>query len=181
MKRYRHYIIVAIILSALFFTVYQAVTEDARVSKSLESDPETGLDIGSKAPDFTLQGYDGEAISLSAIDKPVMLNFWASWCPPCKAEMPHMKNFYEKNKDEVEIVAVNMMHQESSEQDMMKFYKEYGLNFPVPIDEDGMVSTTYQVVSIPTSYFIDSEGIIVSKYTGPMTETSISETFKRIK
>lgn len=91
-----------------------------------------------------------------------------------------MVNFYESRSDDVEIIAVNMMHQESSVEDMKAFHDDYQLNFPVPFDEDGTVTGMYQVKSIPTSYFVNAEGYIESKYIGPMTERSISSAFDKI-
>ncbi len=180
MSRMRHVILIIILLGVIGFTLYEALSDSIGVSGNLESDPETGLEIGAKAPDFTLETLEGEEITLSEVGKPVMLNFWASWCPPCKAEMPHMVNFYESRSDDVEIIAVNMMHQESSVEDMKAFHDDYQLNFPVPFDEDGTVTGMYQVKSIPTSYFVNAEGYIESKYIGPMTERSISSAFDKI-
>lgn len=180
MSRMRHVILITILLGVIGFTLYEALSDSIEVSGNLESDPETGLEIGAKAPDFTLETLEGEEITLSEVGKPVMLNFWASWCPPCKAEMPHMVNFYESRSDDVEIIAVNMMHQESSVEDMKAFHDDYQLNFPVPLDEDGTVTGMYQVKSIPTSYFVNAEGYIESKYIGPMTERSINSAFDKI-
>lgn len=180
MSRMRHVILIIILLGVIGFTIYEALSDSIGVSGNLESDPETGLEIGAKAPDFTLETLEGEEITLSEVGKPVMLNFWASWCPPCKAEMPHMVNFYESRSDDVEIIAVNMMHQESSVEDTKAFHDDYQLNFPVPLDEDGTVTGMYQVKSIPTSYFVNAEGYIESKYIGPMTERSINSAFDKI-
>jgi thiol-disulfide isomerase/thioredoxin len=180
MSRMRHVILIIILLGVIGFTLYEALSDSIGVSGNLESDPETGLEIGAKAPDFTLETLEGEEITLSEVGKPVMLNFWASWCPPCKAEMPHMVNFYESRSDDVEIIAVNMMHQESSVEDTKAFHDDYQLNFPVPLDEDGTVTGMYQVKSIPTSYFVNAEGYIESKYIGPMTERSINSAFDKM-
>ncbi|WP_342388256.1 redoxin domain-containing protein [Salinicoccus bachuensis] len=180
MNRARHVLLITILSAAIGFTLYQALLNNMGISDSLDSNPETGIEIGAKAPDFTLETLEGEKMTLSELEKPVMLNFWASWCPPCKAEIPHMVNFYDSQEGDVEIIAVNMLHQENSEEDMKGFHEEYALNFPVPLDENGRVTDMYQVKSIPTSYFIDSNGYIAYKYTGPMTEQSISSTFGNI-
>lgn len=105
-----------------------------------------------------------------------MLNFWASWCGPCKAEMPHMEAYYKKYKesDNVEIIAVNMMAQErNGVKGVQDFIDDYGLTFPIPIDEDGEVMKAYKVLTIPTTYLIGTDGKVAQKFVGPMDEKTI--------
>lgn len=142
-----------------------------------DSKDKTGLETGNKAPDFQLQTFTGEELSLSDLyGKKVVLNFWASWCPPCKAEMPHMQNFYVRNQDQnVEILGVNMTTAEKNEMDIGMFIKDYGLTFPIVLDSKGDVSILYQAISIPTTYFIDSVGYIQHKVMGPMDQEMLEE------
>ncbi|RAK18469.1 peroxiredoxin [Anoxybacillus vitaminiphilus] len=141
----------------------------------------TGLDIGNAAPDFELKTLDGKSIRLSELQgKKVILNFWATWCPPCQAEMPEMQNFYEKYNEDVEILAVNLTSQDSRDK-VASFIKEYGLTFPVVLDEEGDVLKLYKISPIPTSYMIDREGTIRHKYVGPMTYEQMVEFTKNIK
>jgi peroxiredoxin len=127
---------------------------------------------GKPAPNFELTTLAGETVQLSDYKgKKVILNFWATWCPPCKAEMPHMQNFYEKNKgNDIEIVAVNLTSMDKGKTEIENFVKEYGLTFDIPLDEEGTIGAQYQAFSIPTSYIIDSKGIITKKIIGPMDE-----------
>jgi peroxiredoxin len=127
---------------------------------------------GNPAPNFELTTLAGETVQLSDYKgKKVILNFWATWCPPCKAEMPHMQNFYEKNKgNDIEIVAVNLTSMDKGKTEIENFVKEYGLTFDIPLDEEGTIGAQYQAFSIPTSYIIDSKGIITKKIIGPMDE-----------
>jgi peroxiredoxin len=127
---------------------------------------------GKPAPNFELTTLAGEAVQLSDYKgKKVILNFWATWCPPCKAEMPHMQNFYEKNKgNDIEIIAVNLTSMDKGKTNIENFVKEYGLTFDIPLDEEGTFGAQYQAFSIPTSYIIDSKGIITKKIIGPMDE-----------
>lgn len=125
---------------------------------------------GKAAPDFELTTLDGETVKLSDYQgKKVILNFWATWCPPCKAEMPHMQDFYEKNKENgIEILAVNLTNMDKGQAAIEEFVTDYGLTFEIPLDEDGTIGRQYQAFSIPTSYMIDTNGVITKKIVGPM-------------
>jgi cytochrome c biogenesis protein CcmG/thiol:disulfide interchange protein DsbE len=141
----------------------------------------TGLAIGNAAPDFELKTLDGKSIRLSELQgQKVILNFWATWCPPCRAEMPEMQNFYEKYNKDVEVFAVNLTSQDSRDK-VHSFIKENGLTFPVVLDEEGDVLKLYKISPIPTSYIIDSEGIIRHKYVGPMTYDQMVELTESMK
>ncbi|WP_442598286.1 peroxiredoxin family protein [Neobacillus sp. D3-1R] len=145
-------------------------TEKDSVATTGNINADIGIQEGNKAPDFQLQTLDGKEMKLSDMaGKKVILNFWATWCPPCKAEMPHMQEFYSEQKDNgIEIVAVNLTTAEKNQDDIGKFIKDYGLTFPVLLDSPGEVGQTYQAFTIPTSYIIDSNGIIRKKIVGPM-------------
>lgn len=153
----------------------QAQKEFLSESDTAEQEGE-GLKEGQIAPDFELKTLEGEAIKLSDYQgKKVILNFWATWCPPCKAEMPHMQNFYETKAKErnVEVVAVNLTSAERGgnvHEKVDKFIKEYGLTFTVPLDEEGEIGKTYEAFTIPTTYIVDSKGKIEKKIIGPMDE-----------
>lgn len=142
-----------------------------------------GLNKGEQAPDFALTTLAGEPIRLSELKgKKVILNFWATWCPPCKAEMPHMQNFYEDyaEAENVEIVAVNLTSGDRKAS-VEEFVKDYGLTFPIPMDVDGEVGQQFQAVTIPTSYIIDTNGMIQHKIVGPMDETMIQDFVSNLK
>lgn len=142
-----------------------------------------GLNKGEQAPDFELTTLAGKPIRLSELQgKKVILNFWATWCPPCKAEMPHMQNFYEDyaETENVEIVAVNLTSGDR-EASVEEFVKDYGLTFPIPMDVEGEVGQKFQAVTIPTSYIIDTNGLIQHKIVGPMDETMIQDFVSNIK
>ncbi|MCG1023415.1 redoxin domain-containing protein [Sutcliffiella horikoshii] len=135
-----------------------------------------GVDLGevqegNTAPDFTLTKLDGSEFKLSDYrGKKVILNFWATWCPPCKAEMPHMQYFYEENHEEVEVIAVNLTNMDKGKDAISKFVNDYELTFAIPLDEDGDIGMQYQAFTIPTSYAIDKDGVIQKKIVGPMDE-----------
>lgn len=135
-------------------------------------DLESGLDIGNKAPDFKLESLTGETLKLSDYrGKTVMLNFWASWCPPCRVEMPHMETYYQKYKESenMEILAVNMTTLERGRQEKVaEFVNELQLSFPVLMDEAGTAKDLYKVAVYPTTYIVNPEGVIVDKVMIPL-------------
>ncbi|MFT4412854.1 peroxiredoxin family protein [Fredinandcohnia humi] len=144
---------------------------------------EVGISEGKIAPDFTLRTTTGENIQLSSLrGKMVILNFWATWCPPCKAEMPHMQDFYEEQMDQkATVLAVNLTTAEKNSKDLPKFIKEYGLTFPILLDEAGDIGNMYQAFTIPTSYVIDSNGIIQKKIIGPMDKEMMYELVNNVE
>lgn len=117
------------------------------------------------AADFTLKDFHGNSVSLRDLrGKVVFLNFWATWCPPCKLEMPRMKELQrEFSHAGLVILAVN--YREGSEE-IKTFYKEHDLTFPALLDSEGKAFDLYQVWSLPTTYLIDRRGAIVGKVIG---------------
>ncbi|RNF38151.1 peroxiredoxin family protein [Planococcus salinus] len=143
-----------------------------------------GLAEGEKALDFELTTLDGETVRLSDYKgKKVILNFWATWCPPCRAEMPHMQTYYEEHakKENVEILAVNLTELDHGVDKVESFVEEYALSFPVPMDVTGEIGKKYQAVTIPTSYMIDTDGRIQHKIVGPMDENMMINFIQEMK
>ena len=135
-----------------------------------EKTASVGLEKGNLAPDFELTTVTGEKVKLSDYrGKKILLNFWASWCGPCRAEMPDMQKLNEEGREDLVILAVNATGTERSKVAPTNFIKELGLTFPIAFDEEGKVVKTYQVIALPTSFFIDSEGKINDKYTGTLS------------
>lgn len=139
---------------------------------------------GFTAPDFTLKTPQGETYTLSELKgNAVLVNLWATWCPPCRAEMPAIQKMYDEYKDQGFVVlAVNSTIQDSASE-IPIFTGEYNLNFPILLDQLGDVSRLYQVRSLPSSYFINRLGIITEVVIGgPMSEallrTRIEEALK---
>ncbi len=127
---------------------------------------------GFQAPDFTLSDAQGEPVSLSDfLGKPVLVNYWASWCPPCKAEMPAMQRVYQDYTQRgFVILAVNATNQDDLTS-AKNFAAEMGITFPILFDPDGKVGKRYQVSALPTSFFIDPRGVIQEVVIGgPMSE-----------
>ena len=156
-----------------------------RVDESIDSEP--GLEKNEIAPDFELATLNDKTARLSDYrGKTVILNFWASWCPPCRVEMPHMENYYEANKDteNVEIIAVNMTKTErgSDKIDRVEeFVNDHKLSFPILLDETGEVMKLYQVMAYPTTYIINPEGVITDVVIRALDEEILAELVKNSK
>jgi len=127
---------------------------------------------GFQAPDFTLQTSQGEMVTLSDLrGQAVIINLWASWCPPCRVEMPELQKVYQAYHDQgLQVLAVNVTSQDDT-QAAVKFSAQLGLTFPILLDLDGDVSRAYRLQSLPTTYFVDRDGIIQDVVVGgPMAE-----------
>jgi len=123
--------------------------------------------VGFSAPNFRLTSLDSLVIELNDLKgSPIILNFWASWCPPCKAEMPAFQKASQEFSDtEIQIIAINATSQDSLS-DVREFIEHHGITFPIPLDQTGSVSKDYLVHSLPTTYFIDQFGIITEIIIG---------------
>lgn len=149
----------------------QSINEHA-LGKEVSLDPnDIGINKGQVAPDFTLTTLTGETVTLSDLQgKKVVLNFWATWCPPCKDEMPHFQKYYDKyaEKDNVEIVAVNLTYAKETTERIQQFVDSFGITFPVPLMEDEEIGKPYRILTIPSTFFIDTEGRVQKNIKGPL-------------
>lgn len=156
---YRTVILVVLFGAMLFAIVSNVLSEDEAV------------DVGEQAPDFQLTQLNGENVEnlrLSDLKgKGVMLNFWATYCEPCKREMPYMESLYPQYKEKgVEIVAVSV---DMTEIVINKFVNQYDLTFPILHDKSSEVMDAYGIKPLPTTYFIDENGVIVERVLGELT------------
>ena len=161
-----------LLLAGAAWIALTATTRRGDVSQTAAAPQE-----GFFAPDFSLQTMTGETLSLSEFrGKVVLVNFWATWCPPCREEMPALQSVYEKYRGEGFVVlAVNLTVSDSAS-DLREFVEGHALAFPVLLDETGDVGTAYQVRSLPTSFFIGKDGVIRSIVVGGPMSHALLET-----
>ena len=155
-----------------------ALSADGTNASPNTSAPQAGF----SAPDFTLQTPTGESYTLSELrGQAVLVNLWATWCPPCRAEMPTLEKMYQEYKDQGFIVlAINMTYQDDPFA-IVPFTQEYGLTFPILLEETGDVASAYQLRSLPSSYFINRAGVIAEIVIGgPMSEALLRTRIEQI-
>lgn len=161
-------------------TVNKPVTNTAEAGDAKGDPNKVGLAIGNIAPDFELKTMDGETKKLSDFrGEPTMLNFWATWCPPCQAEMPDMEKFYKDTQ--MPIVSVNLTKSERSMDSVKEFIKDYKLTFPIMLDEKLDASKKYAIQPIPTTYILDKDGRIHAKRIGPMNYDYMVAQYEELK
>jgi cytochrome c biogenesis protein CcmG/thiol:disulfide interchange protein DsbE len=132
---------------------------------------------GQLAPDITVQQLDGTEVKLSDLrGKPVFLNFWATWCPPCVGEMPHFEALYPKYQNQIQFLAVS---QDAKKEAADSFIADKGYTFPVAWDADQKAGQTYGVQAIPTSVLIDAEGKIIDIHVGGMSAGQLEDFLKQ--
>ncbi|MFD2371499.1 TlpA family protein disulfide reductase [Brevibacillus sp. GCM10020057] len=122
--------------------------------------------VGYVAPYFSLKALDNQVYKVEGKrSKPVVLNFWASWCGPCRMEAPDLQKLYEKYKDQIDFYGINVTTSDSPEA-AAAFVSAYKLTFPIPMDVAGTVSDLYLIQAFPTTYVVDTQGIIRKKIIG---------------
>jgi len=163
--------VLAILLVAVIYALVTNLTKDKQV-----------YGVGDEAPDFQLQQINErnelETIRLSEFQgKGVMLNFWATYCKPCEDEMPFMESLYPEYKDDIEIIAVNL---DDNELVIHRFLDKYDLTFPVVHDKMSEVMEEYNIGPIPSTFFIDENGVIVEYVKGALTLETLENHFQQI-
>ncbi|CAM3792291.1 peroxiredoxin family protein [Marinicrinis lubricantis] len=188
MEMKKNVIAIIVILALVGWGIYDSRDSQSNLEASNSTQKETaevkvGTQVGNMAPDFQLVSLDGEEVKLTDYrGKKVLLNFWATWCPPCRVEMPHMEKFYNDFKtEEVVILGVNLTHTEESVANVPIFVADFGLTFPIVFDEKGQVSKLYQVVAYPTTYLIDSDGIIREKFQGAINYEIMDQSVSKME
>jgi len=147
----------------------------------LDENVTVGIKKGQQALDFQLEDANGTMYKLSDFrGKKVFINFWATWCPPCRAEMPHMQQIYEDHGGDVVVLGVNLTETETDPDAIEPFIEDFELTFPIVLDREGDVMTTYRVTAYPTTFAIDSQGIIQEVYRGAINTKIMNEVLKKM-
>ena len=133
-------------------------------------------EVGKKAPNFTLKNMNGNKVTLRDLEgEKVFINFWASWCPPCQTEMPDIQKLYKNHGNDIKIIAINL---EEKKEKVKKYLENENLTFPVLLDKNKKVASKYLVRAIPTSYFINENGIITAKHLGILNYEDMKKNLK---
>lgn len=154
------------------------LTSSPKMSAStVSSHPYTGY----AAPSFSLPDIQtGEPISLAKYQgKPLFINFFASWCPPCNAEAPDIAKAYQQYGDKVTFIGINLTNQDTVAK-AETFMKKYGIQYPVLVDKNGQTGSLYKVLAIPTSLFVNKDGLIVARYSGAIPNALLIADLERI-
>lgn len=166
-------------MKRLLATLTVAIWAVLLLSGAFRPQPETAgeaarPDVGYMAPPFTLKDAAGKEVSLADLrGQAVFLNFWASWCGPCRLEMPELERLQAELPPGTAILTVNVTAQESSPEVALGYLREHGYTFPVVLDPDGSVSNQYRVISLPTSLFLSPDGVVTARINGPLARSAM--------
>jgi len=163
MKKFLKFLLfLSILVSVSLFLV------DIQEASAQNNESNIGVNVGNIAPDFTLKDLKGKDVQLSKFrGKKVMINFWATWCPPCRHEMPEIEKFFQEKKGDIEILAINI--DGGGPKKVAEYIKKMNLTFPVVLDQQDGVNERYKVMTIPTTFFVDENGVIINKYYSVMS------------
>lgn len=140
--------------------------------------PETGITVGKTAPSLTLRSLDGQTVAIGRTGKIMVLNFWATWCPPCRDEMPELEAFAAKHKREIIFGAVNLQEPP----DKVKAYlAQHQYTMPVLMDADGAAGSAFAVRAIPTTIILDQNGVIRFRKAGPVTAVELETVLREVQ
>ena len=130
--------------------------------------------VGDRAPDFALSDLDGNVVSLLDLrGRPLIINFWATWCAPCRLEMPELEAAYHRYQaNKLAILAVN---REETAEEVATYFQELNLTFTPLLDEEAVIANLYQVFNMPTTYFVNPDGLVTAVHHGPLSQKLLDD------
>lgn len=172
-------IIAVIILAVALGTVWYLTAGKPPLSAEAPppARPAAGVLLGNTLPEFQLLSLEGNKLTVGAPGKVTVLNFWATWCPPCRAEMPELDTFAGKYGSIINFYAVNI---QESQETVAGFMKQNNLQIPVLLDKDGSVARTFRVSAIPTTVIADKQGVIRFRKSGTVTSAELEDVIKAL-
>lgn len=139
--------------------------------------PGAGITVGKVVPQFTLRALDGQSITVGPSNKITVLNFWATWCPPCRLEMPDLNEFVLQYNDKVAFYAINLGEESEVANNFM--YTN-GYSIPVLVDSDGAVGNLFKIQYLPTTIVVDGNGVIKYRKSGPVTKSELEDVVSQL-
>ena len=148
------------------FTIFLAIGVMGTTTATSRSGKEL---VGKKAPSFVAPKVGGQLVSLENYkNRPLVLNFWASWCPPCRDETPGMERIWRKYEDQgVVILGINV---QDGEKEAERYISEFGVTFSNALDLDGSITVDYGVTGLPVTFFIDNDSVVTGRWVGSISE-----------
>lgn len=174
LKKYLLYMIVGIAICGIAYKSYDAYqTKQTKAYNQATQEAQGGLDVGMIAPNLKLE-RDGKQVELSDLsDRLIVINFWATWCPPCKQEIPELNRF--SKTSDIPVYGINVTTAERKRSDVADFLKKTPIEYSVLYDTKGESEQSYRLVAMPATYVIDADGKIVAKHVGPVTSDMLKE------
>lgn len=165
-------LVIGLIALDLFFDYRDSMANGDLVDQPVASaDQRIGIAVGDLAPDFSGTTLDGETVRLSEYrGQVVLINDFASWCGPCLAETPHLVDVFNANAGEVVFIGLNM---QEAEQAVVNYRDDFEVTYPLVLDPDGRLTEIYKPIGLPTTWFIDPDGVVRYVHAGPMTANMI--------
>lgn len=184
MKKNKYHIIIivlAVVLAAVVLA-YPLIARNGNATNTGSNNPSGSGSQGKQAPDFTALDMEGNKVSLSDyIGKPIVVNFWATWCGPCKMELPAFENAYNEYGEEVTFLMVNMTDGERDTEGSVKaFIEDNGYTFPVFFDTKFSAASAYNVTGIPMTLYINADGTLADSHVGMIQEKALVKAIEEL-
>jgi len=171
--------VIMVILGVLYTQLHVDTSKQSPSTVTEKPSPSntTGMKVGQTLTPFILEDLNGSQVTVGQSGKITVINFWATWCPPCKEEMPELEIFAHENQDKVDFYAVNLLENSGKINDFMSKNK---FTMPVLLDKDGAVGKRFQVTAIPTTIIVNKQGMVKFRKSGAMTRVELEGIIKSL-